>query len=232
MKKLGILIFIVAVLVGVVFANLFSFGRLTDKVFNFSFGSAIKGSSVARSEARSGNEFKGIEVGGVFQVEITAGKDFAVEVEADDNLIPYIKTEVEGGVLHIEATERINSQTPLRVRISAPDIESVVASGASKVSIVGIDNPSLKIDTSGASKVKIDGKTAEIKIEVSGASSIEAESLNAKTATVDASGASCVNLFVTERLVSDASGASKVTYSGSPGSVEKKTSGASSIRQK
>lgn len=232
MKKLGILIFIVAILAGVVFANLFSFGRLTENVFNFSFGSAVKGSSVAGSETRSANGFSGIAVGGVFQVEITAGKDFSVEVEADDNLLPYIKTEVEGNVLHIEATERINSHTPLRVRISAPDIDGVDASGASKFSIIGIDNSSLKIDTSGASKVKIEGETAEIRIEVSGASSIDAESLTARTAVVDASGASSVNLFVTERLVSDASGASKISYSGSPSSVEKKTSGASSIRQK
>ncbi|MEP7147316.1 MAG: head GIN domain-containing protein [Acidobacteriota bacterium] len=232
MKKLGILIFIVAILAGVVFANLFSFGRLTEKLFNFSFGSGIKGSAVAGSEARSANGFSGINVGGVFQVEITAGKDFSVEVEADNNLLPYIKTEVEGRVLHIESTERIDSHTPLRVRISAPDIESVDASGASKVSIVGIDNSSLKIDTSGASKVKIQGETAEIRIEVSGASSIDAESLTAKSAAVDAGGASSVNLFVTERLVSNASGASKISYSGNPASVEKKTSGASSIRQK
>jgi predicted porin len=69
-------------------------------------------------------------------------------------------------------------------------------------------------------------------VEVSGASKIDAESLKSKTATVDASGASKVTLFVTERLNSDASGASKIEYSGNPANVEKKTSGASSVRQK
>jgi hypothetical protein len=39
-------------------------------------------------------------------------------------------------------------------------------------------------------------------------------------------------VFVTERLNSDASGASKIQYSGNPASVEKNTSGASSVRQK
>lgn len=105
MKKIGILIFIVAILVGVVFSNLFSFGRATGSIFNFSLGSGIKGSAVAGSEIRKETGFKGIEVGGVFQVEITAGKDFSVEVEADDNLLQYIKTEVEGDVLHIETTD-------------------------------------------------------------------------------------------------------------------------------
>lgn len=232
MKKIGIVIFIAAILVGVVFANLFSFGRASGQLFNFSFKSGIKGSGVAASEAREADDFTGVDVGGVFQVEITAGKDFAVLVDADDNLLQYIKTEVNGDVLHIETTERINSTTPIRVRISAPNIESIEASGASKVSLAGVKNSNLRVDTSGASKVKIEGETSEVTVEVSGASSVDAESLKAKTADVDASGASSVNLFVTERLVSDASGASRISYSGNPTSVEKKTSGASRVHQK
>ena len=232
MKKIGIVIFIVAIVVGVVFANLFSFGRASGQLFNFSFKSGIKGSGVAASETRDASGFTGVDVGGIFQVEITAGKDFSVAVDADDNLLQYIKTEVNGDVLHIETTERINSTTPIRVRIAAPDIESIGASGASKVSLAGVRNSSLHVDTSGASKVKIEGETSEITVEVSGASNVDAESLKAKTADVDASGASSVNVFVTERLVSDASGASRISYSGNPTSVEKKTSGASRVSQK
>jgi hypothetical protein len=232
MKKFGILIFIVTILVGVVFANLFSFGKASGKLFNFSFLSAIKGSAVAGSEVRNVSGFKGVDVGGIFQVEVTVGKDFAVEVEADDNLLQYIKTEVEHGVLKIETTERINSHTPMRIRISAPDIESVGASGACKVSVAGVKNSALNVDTSGASKIKVAGETQDLNIEVSGASNIDAESLKAQTATVDASGASKVSVFVTERLTSDASGASRIAYSGNPTSVDKKTSGASSVSPK
>ena len=232
MKKIGIAIFIAAIVIGVVFANLFSFGRASGQLFNFSFKSGIKGSGVATSEARAAADFTGVDVGGVFQVEITAGKDYSVSVDADDNLLQYIKTEVNGDVLHIETTERINSTTPIRVRIAAPDIESIAASGASKVSLAGVKNSFLNVDTSGASKVKIEGETSEVKVEVSGASSIDAESLKAKNASVDASGASSVSVFATERLVSDASGASKISYSGNPTSVEKRTSGASRIHQK
>lgn len=232
MKKIGILIFIVAISVGVVIANLFSFGKATGDLFNFSFCSGIKGSAVAASDVRNTTDFKGVDVGGVFQVDITAGKDFSVEVRADDNLLQYIKTNVENGVLKIETTERINSSTPMRVLISAPDIESIDASGACRISVAGVNNSALDIDTSGASKLKVEGETAAVNIEVSGASTIDAESLKSRIATVDASGASNVSVFVTERLSSDASGASKISYSGNPTSVEKKTSGASSVSQK
>ena len=232
MKKFGFLVFIVAIIVGVVFANLFSFGRASGKIFNFSFGTSVKGSGVMRSEVREIADFNGVDVGGVFQVEVILGKDYAVEVEADDNLHQHIRTEVRGGVLKITSAERLKSESPIRIRVSAPDIDTVEAAGASKVSIQGVNNSELAIDTSGASKVSLEGVTANLKIDVSGASKIEASALKAESALVDASGASSVEIHVTERLVSEASGASKISYSGNPGSVEKKASGAGKIHSK
>ena len=232
MKKFGLLIFIVAILVGVVIANLFSFGRVAGKFVDLSFVSGIKGSAVPASEARDAHDFTGVDVGGVFQVDIVVGKAFGLDVEADDNLLQYIKTEVHDGVLKIETTERIKSRNPMRIRIAAPDIEKVGASGACKISVQGVKNSSLSIDISGASKINVVGETAALNVDVSGAGNIEAEGLIAQTARVDASGASKVNLFVTDRLTSNASGASRITYAGNPTSVGKKTSGASTVSQK
>lgn len=228
MKKLGIIVFIAALVVGVFFSSLFSFGRVTSKIFNFNF-SGVKGSGVAASEKRDESEFKSVDVGGVFQVEITAQKDYSVEVSADDNLLQYIKTEVEGDTLKISTEKRINSQTPIIVRISAPNIEHVDASGASKVTVNGLKNSKFGLDTSGASKVDLSGETASLTIDVSGASKIDAENLIAARANVGASGASKVTLNASEELIADASGASKISYAGNPKNVEKKSSGASSV---
>ncbi len=232
MKKVGIIVFIVAILVGVVFANLFSFGKASGKLFSFSFGSSVKGSGVSASEARSADDFQGVDGGGVFQVEITAGKEFKVEVDADDNLLQYIRTEVDGDVLTISTTESLNSRKPMRVLISDKNINTVRASGASQVSLTGVKNQALEIDTSGASKINLVGETVALTIDVSGASKIDAEGLKAETASVHASGASNVSVFVTNRLVSEASGASKIAYSGNPSSVEKNASGVSKVYQK
>src|SRR5687767_8192649 len=120
MKKIGIIVFILAILVGVVFANILSFGKASGKLFNFSFVSGVRGSGVAGSEVRNISDFSGVDVGGVFQVEILAGKEFEVVIEADENLLQFIKTDVESGVLKISTRERLKSDNPIRVRISAP----------------------------------------------------------------------------------------------------------------
>ena len=233
MKKIGFIIFIVALIIGVTFANLFSWGKTSARIFNFSvnFG-GIKGSGNVQNEKRSVAEFNAIEVGGVFDVEVVAQKEFSVEIEADDNLLQYIRTEVRGGTLEISTDKRISPRGAIRVRISAPDIERLQSSGASKLSLSNVKNDSLKVEASGASKLKVDGETRNLEIELSGASKIEAESLKAENVNVDGSGASCASVNVSGDLKADLSGASKVTYTGNPRNLEKSTSGASSVRGK
>lgn len=229
MKKTGIIIFAAAILIGVAFTSFLSLGNTTAKIFNFSIGSGTHGSGNVVLEKRDVGDFNGVDVGGVFQVEIVAQKDPGVEIEADDNLLPLIKTEVNGGVLKISTNGNIKSKSAIRVRISALDIDSIEASGASKVSVSDIKNSELKIDTSGASKVTLSGETGSLSVDISGASSLNANGLKAENATVDASGASYADVNVSEQLIADASGASKINYSGSPKSAEKHSSGAGHV---
>lgn len=232
MKKFGILIFAAAVIIGVCIASSFSFGRINNRFFKFSFNEKTKGSGTIATESHKLRDFKGIDVSGVFQVEVTAQKDFAVEVEADDNLLPLIQTEVRDGVLHIESEGRISTDNGLKVRIFAPDITSIDASGVSKVTVADINNDYLRVCASGATKAVVTGSTARLSVEVSGASAVDAENLRAQNAEVEASGASSVSVFATGELRTDASGASKIVYGGTPTNVEKSSSGASTIREK
>lgn len=233
MKKIGFIIFIIALIIGVTFANFFAWGKASARIFNFSvnFG-GVKGSGNVQTEKRSVADFKAIEVGGVFEVEVVAQKEFSVEVEADDNLLPLIKTEVRDGTLEIRTEKRISTRQRIRVRISAPDIENLQVSGASKLSLANLKNDSLKVDASGASKIKVDGETRNLEVELSGASRLDAENLKSENVNVDGSGASSASVNVSGDLKADLSGASKVTYTGNPRNLEKSTSGASSVRGK
>lgn len=233
MKKVGIIIFAAALIIGLVVSDIFSFGRFTDRLFHFSVDfSGEKGSGKMASEIRDIKGFKAVDVGGVFEVEITAQRDFEVEVETDDNLLPLINTEVDGGVLRIESVGRISPTGKIHIRISAPDISELDVSGAANVTLDNVKNSNLAVDSSGASKIKIAGETAKFLADTSGASKIDADDLRAVDATIDGSGASHVDINVSGELSADLSGASKVTYSGSPTAVNRKTSGAGSVSQK
>ena len=232
MKKIGFIVFVVAIVIGVAVASIFSWGKATESVVNFKVGfGAERGSGNMASEVREVGDFSKIDVSHVFNVEVTAQSEYGLEVEADDNLLQFIKTEVRGDTLYIELDQRVKTSNPMRIRVSAPNVDRVEASGASKVNVSNLKNGELAIDTSGASKINLSGETGSLTVDVSGASQIEAGELSTMIANVDASGASYVNVNVAKSLTADASGASRITYTG-PAHVSKSTSGASSVSQK
>jgi hypothetical protein len=92
-----------------------------------------------------------------------------------------------------------------------------------------VKSEDLSIDSSGASKIAVSGQAAKLNVEVSGATHVDAGSLQADEATVEASGASNVAVSVSKVLDAHASGASHVSYAGSPAELRKDVSGAASV---
>jgi len=229
MKKLGFLIFIVVLAVGFIAASASSFGKLDmGGLFHFNFG-GVKGSGNMITQKRDLSGFHALEVSNTVQVDVTAQKDFSVTVETDDNIVPLVETEIHNGVLEITCEKHVSTSSPIRVHITAPDIDKVEVSGVSNVTVANIKNSNFSADVSGASKVKVDGETSQLKAEASGASKIDAQNLAADNCNVSTSGASGANVNVTGSLSADASGASHINYSGNPKDIQKKSSGASSI---
>jgi hypothetical protein len=233
MKKVGVLIFAVALVSGLVIANFVSFGRIGGSLFNFSMDfRGVHGSGNLGKESRAVSGFTSVEAGGIFQVEIVAQKDYSVEVEADDNLLPFITTEVDNGVLRIRTEKRCKTNSPMRIRIAAPDIEKLDISGAANVVLSGVKNTALAIESSGASKVNVSGETSKLTLDISGATKINADELKAVDAVIEASGASFISVNVSGDITSNVSGASKVVYGGTPSNVNTRKSGVSSVSAK
>lgn len=231
MRKVKIIVFIVALIAGLMFAKMFafSFGFQMPSVSVFS---KTKGSGNIQTEKREVSEFSSVKTGGAITVDIVAQRDFNVEVEADDNLLEHIKTEVKGDTLKIYTEGSISTRNPIRVRISMPQIESLDISGASGGTLTGVKNETLMVEASGASKIEINGEARELNVELSGASRLDAERLRSENVTVEASGASNATVAALNELTAEASGASNIRYTGEPKNVKRNISGASSVRQK
>ena len=226
MKKISLAIFIFALTIGLIFSTNCNFSKVKN------FGGGVQGSGNAKIETRNVTDFTKIDAEGAVNVEVTAQKDFGVTVEADDNLLAKIKTEVSGDTLKIYSEDKISPKTRINVKISIPEIEGLVVSGASEGILTNVKAESLEIRANGASKIKIDGEAKDLKANASGASKIDAENLKSEDADVDASGASNISVSATGNLILDASGASKISYTGEPKNIKQNSSGASSINKK
>lgn len=227
MKRFGLLVFLVAL-----FGSVALVWAITGKAFScVSFNVQISGSGDIIKEKRDVRDFRGVDAGGAMIVEITAGKDYSVELEGDDNILPLVTTEIRNGILHIERKSRTSVWTRNRLiaRVTLPALDSVNISGASTATISGVNSEVFNLNASGASKIEISGEAREINVDVSGASKLNGENFRTIRAEVEASGASKATLYVSEVINADASGASKIIYFGNPPTVTKDVSGASKV---
>ena len=191
----------------------------------------VHGSGVRKTEKRDLPSFTSIETSGAFEVEVNCQKPASFEIEADDNLLPIVQTEVRSGVLHVTSTKGYNSSGGIVLRITVPDLESVKSTGAGKFRVTDIKNDNFEIHSTGAAQVVATGQSKSVKISSTGAGKIDAHNLRAETADVSVTGAASVDVYASDQLDVTVSGAGRVTYSGNP-KISKRVSGAGQVTKR
>ncbi len=86
--------------------------------------------------------------------------------------------------------------------------------------------------STGASKVRLDGAVDDLLADMTGASELDAENLRTKTSEVSTTGAADADVNASDSLKVSITGAGKVTYSGNPPTIEKHITGAGSIKHR
>ena len=193
----------------------------------------VVGSGKRQREKREVAAFKSISSEGAYQIEVVSQQGLSLEIEADDNILPLIKTDVSNGVLHIKATRGFSINNHIVVKIGAPNIEGISTSGAGTIAISGLKNDKFEIDSNGAGSIEVSGQTGTLDIEANGAGKIDAHKLRATKGTVEANGVTKIEVNASEELNVTVSGPASVIYSGDPklnktvngpGSVERRAS--------
>jgi hypothetical protein len=191
----------------------------------------VRGSGVRKTEQRDIPAFNSIETSGAFEVEVVCQKTASFEIEADDNILPLVQTEVHDGVLRVTTTKSYTSTGGIKLRIEVPDLASVKSTGAGKFNVSGLKNDKFEIRSTGAATVVASGQSKSVKISSTGAGKIDAHDLRANDADVSVTGAAGVDVYAIDELDVTVSGAGRVTYSGNP-KVSKKVSGAGQVIKK
>ena len=180
------------------------------------FGAGVKGSGKRQTESRQVGSFSAIETDGAFDIEVACGKNVGLEVEADDNILPLVSTEVSNNKLVLKPLKNYSVNDAPVIRITVPDINAFSSNGAGKIRISGVNNDKLQIYANGAPQISVSGTTKMIGVDTNGAATIDTHNLRADHAVVDSKGVSKVDLGVSNQLDVTVSGPSHVTYKGDP----------------
>ncbi|PKP28398.1 MAG: DUF2807 domain-containing protein [Bacteroidetes bacterium HGW-Bacteroidetes-18] len=235
----------ITILISIYLALLFS---TTSCIFNGVIG--IKGNGKIVSEERAISAgFDEINIQQGINLFITQGKPTKMSVEADENILDLLITEVKNNELNIYFEKNVNQAKARNVYLTTETISKIKASsGASVNSENTIQTASLELDSSSGSTIKIHTNAEEIKSEsssgsniaifgksknltanASSGSSIKANELKTENAFTKVSSGANIDLYVTQKLSAEASSGGAIDYGGNPIAVDKKASSGGSV---
>ncbi|HET9722244.1 MAG TPA: head GIN domain-containing protein [Actinomycetota bacterium] len=224
LRTIGIAVLAVLVVVGIVFLALSwgERGRLGPQ-------GGIQGSGVAATEVRTLPPFTAVDLTGSNIVTIRIGPEQTVEVEADDNLIDHVTTEVRAGELVIDQTGDFSTNYPMSVTITLPLLDDVALSGSGTMTADGVHAEALTVDLPGSGTIRISGSTDRLEATIGGSGTLFLDDLVAARATATVAGSGMIELQVSDELDASVSGSGAISYSGDPAKVTRNVTGSGAI---
>lgn len=241
MRYLILFMFLVAI---------FVLGNRSCGNFHFGWG-GVRGEGPVKTENRSARDFHAVSLEIPALVEVSVAEQYAVEVHAQENLLPILKTEVEDGKLRIYFEKNVSHTEGLKVRISAPSFDELAIGGSGTIKTLSTlsgerlkleiggsgdieapqaDVSNLQCAISGSGNIKVGGKANDVKFEIAGSGDIAAKELTALTGSASIAGSGSVNCNVSQTLKASIAGSGDVFYLGSP-SVDTDVSGSGKVKK-
>jgi hypothetical protein len=219
-------------------------------------GEKIKGNGKVVSEKRSTAAYDEIKIAGFYDVDLVAGKEGEIGVQGEENLLPYLKIEVEGNVLKIYTEKGKNLQPSKNIKmiVNVPfeTISKVSLAGSGDVNtkstiksdkfdlklsgsgdmIIDLDTNDLETSLAGSGDIILKGKTVNLTSKVAGSGDINSYELVAQNADVAVAGSGDLKVFCTGNLNARVAGSGDIFYKGNPKTKDTKVAGSGDITAK
>jgi hypothetical protein len=256
--RLASLLIVIAAVLAIIFAPQLGWTTPQDWNLNLAeigsdFNGGVPGSGVVIVENREVSHFSGVDIRYPAVVMIQTGMKDAVQIEADDNLLPQLTTNVQNGTLIFDNSvtswqKRVDPSDRILVTITVTELSSLNFPSAGQVTLDGIKSPLLTLTASGAGSLVLQkADVTELKVKLSGAGSIDADgagdfldvsisgagSFNGgdykvASATATISGVGSATVWVTDNLTANISGVGSIHYFGTP-TVQQHVSGLGNV---
>lgn len=214
----------------------------------------MRGSGNVVAEEREVGGFHAIALGGIGTVVVTQGTTESLVVEAEDNLLPVLKSIVRDGCLELGIESgpfsSIQPTQPIRFIVGVHDLDlvrlagagSVEAarlatdrlelhvSGSGQIAIANLAADAVQAAISGSGRIRLGGETEAQDLTISGSGDYAAAGLASRTARIGVSGSGRARVRVADELDVRISGSGTIEYAGDP-QVHQIISGSGRLRR-
>lgn len=211
----------------------------------------VRGSGDVISESREVSGFDEIVLQGSGTVRVNLTGTESLTIEAEENLLEYLTTDVRNGRLELGSNRSISPTEEIVYTITASSLTNlevlgsgdmtatgVVAdrlhmevSGSGAIEVPDLESSSVSVDISGSGDVELSGAADNLEVSVSGSGEYRGDDFVTESADVRVSGSGDAVVNVTDQLDARVSGSGNVEYLGDP-SVNSSTTGSGDVRRR
>ncbi len=175
--------------------------------------------------------FESIVCDGGYEVHITCQAQQSVSIQSDENILPFVKTEVSGDRLRIYTKGNLAPTQGIQITVSVPRLEEFTVNGSAEGDVQKILSDSFTLAINGSSRMNLSGSADELKIHISGSAKINADSLAAKGVKAHIEGSGTIYCQAANSIDARIDGSGKIKYHGEPKTVNQSINGSGSVEK-
>ncbi|MCH8094331.1 MAG: DUF2807 domain-containing protein [Chloroflexi bacterium] len=202
-------------------------------------GPSVRGSGNLITESRAVGKFDRVDISPTGELIIIQSSRESLTIEADDNIMPFITSEVRGRTLYLDLEHgQVKTLSPTRIRytLNVASLDTVSASGAPEISAESLNAERLDIAIGGAGKFSVNklianelivelrgaaemhlaGEVIRQVVDIEGSSKYLARDLRSETLNLTVGSVARATVWVTENLTTHVTGLANVSYYGNP----------------
>lgn len=167
------------------------FGIMSIFASCYTFSPCYEGFGDVVEETRDVSGFYAISNASSFDVYVSQADTFSVLVEAQENLLPIIETNLSGGTLIIKIREFscIKSSSVVEVFVTMPEIEELHLSGSGRIICPDLEGEEVELELNGSGRLIVDTVFCDdLYLINSGSGQFDSKSLDVLFASVKVSG--------------------------------------------
>ena len=213
----------------------------------------VNGNGDLTTETRSVGSYDQVALEGNMDVQLVAGSEGNLSIQAESNLMEYILTEVSGGRLKISVERGINLNPSrnrgIKVIVPFESLDGVSLTGSGdlytsdrirardfEIRLTGSGDMLLELESgyvdaklTGSGDISLKGKAENFSCTVTGSGDFDAYDLEAETADARVLGSGDIQLHASRELKASVSGSGDIRYRGNPEREDFKTHGSGSV---
>lgn len=216
----------------------------------------IEGNGKMTTETRNVSDYDQVALLGSMKVELVKGREGKLKVEAEENLLKYILTEVDGDKLKISVEEGYNLD-PSRnyeIKITVPfeSIDAAILTGSGDIfssDEIKAENFEIKLTGSGDIKlpltaknvrasitgsgdIELRGSAKDFECKVTGSGDISAFDFKSENVNATVTGSGDIQVYASEEIRAKIPGSGDIEYKGNPKKEDFRTMGSGDITKK